>query len=142
MVEPISTSLAIFASVMSIAASIKQLMQDRNVPSEEALKLFQETASPKEIEVLESPANKSAIIELTTISDKLLKQLSKEAQECEDQHIKDRKDAGGKIDEEQAESDAEQCMCSVLRTIKRRNKRQLPPSGPLIDWWESYNCKD
>ncbi len=140
-IEPISATLSILASVLSIASSVKQIMERRRIGREEALQRFLKEAEDKERSLLEDPATRLDILELTTISEKLLKQLLDEANQCERKHIENRKKSETKIDRDQADIDAAECMCGVLRAIIRYNKRKLPDNGPFKDWWDSYSCK-
>lgn len=142
MVDPVavSTSLSIFSSLMSIAASVKQTIST-GLSSEQAIERYLSEASLAERNLLSDPDVKMAISELTTISDRLLKQLEHEALECEDNHIQSRRDAKHQIDKDQADVDASGCMCSVLRTLIRHNGRTLPSHGPFEGWWTQYSCK-
>ena len=95
-IEPISASLGILASLLSIASSVQQL---------------------------------------------IAKRLKNEANACESKHVKARKTATTQIDKDQADIDAAQCMCAVLRDLYRYNGKTLPSHGPFKNWWDSYDCK-
>lgn len=144
-VEPISASIGILASVLSIAASVKQLVQKRHISKQDALQIYLRQASDKERKLLQRPDIQAAVLEVTVISKALLDQLAKEAQECERKHIRERQEADRKnnqTDKVRADVNAAQCMCNVLRDIKRYNTGQLPKHGPFLDWWDSYDCSN
>jgi hypothetical protein len=140
-VETAAATLSIIASILSITRSVRELMQKSQASKEEALAHFRERANKAQKDILDRPGVTAAVLQMTIISPKLLKQLDDEAKECEQRHITARQDAGrdqGKLD--QADIDAAQCMCAVLRAIKRYNTGKLP-SGDFQNWWDSYRCQ-
>ena len=140
-VETAAATLSIIASILSITRSVRELMQKNQASKEDALALFRKGASKAQKDVLDRPGVAAAVLQLMIISPKLLQQLEDEASDCEQRHIKARQAAGrdqGKLD--QADIDAAQCMCAVLRAIRRYNKDELP-SGDLQNWWDSYRCQ-
>lgn len=142
-VEPISASLSILASIIGIAASIKDLMKKRNLEKQEALILYEEEANDKERELLQDVGIRESILDLVVISAPLLNQLAHEAQNCETKHIEARKvadAAGSQIDKDIADNKAGQCMCNVLRDIMRYNKKEFPDGRQFKNWWDSYGC--
>lgn len=143
MVDPatVGASLSIFASLMTIIASVRQMMAGGTVSSEEAIQNYLREANPEEREILSDPDMRLAIGQLTVISDRLLDQLGREASTCEERHVQARRSAQHQIDKDQADVDAGSCMCNVLRDLQRYNSRQLPDHGPFKGWWEQYSCK-
>lgn len=142
-VEPISASLGILASILSIASSVQQLLAKRSeLEREEALEKFiEESATDKEVVLLKQTEIREAVLEVSIISEKLMQQLSKEAEACENNHIEARNVAKTQIEKDEADINAAQCMCSVLRDLYRYNKKALPAHGPFKNWWDSYGCK-
>jgi len=137
MVEPITaTTLAVLASVLSIAASVKSLMRMQKIDNTDAIEAYRKDATEAERRLIDE--NQTKILEITVISENLLKQLADEAGACEQRHVAARKNATSQIDKEIADIGAAQCMCNVLRAIKRYNKMKLPLS--FEDWWDSYGC--
>lgn len=136
-----AASLSIIASVLSITRSVIDLAKSGNISMEDALALFRGRANKNQSEILQRPNITAAILQMTTIATALLQQLDDEARACEAEHIKARKAAGNdQMKKDQADIDAAQCMCSVLRDLKRYNKGHLP-SGDFQNWWSSYGCK-
>lgn len=142
-VESIAVSIAIFSSALSIAVSVKDLMKSRSISLRDAIELYRKETTDKERELLGDPDIQAGIIEITTIiSDKLLRQLAKEANECEDNHIRLRDEADSQIAKNLADIKGSECMCTVLRTIKQYNDLELPHGELYKNLWKSYNCTD
>jgi hypothetical protein len=136
-----AASLSIIASVLSITRSVIELAKSGNLSIEDALAVFRGRANKSQKDILNRPNITEAILQMTTIAPALLQQLDDEARACEAAHIKARKAAGNEqVKKDQADIDAAQCMCSVLRDLKRYNKGQLP-KGDFQNWWDSYGCK-
>lgn len=137
----IGEALSILSSILSIAASVKELMATRGATANEALAELGEADDFRE--ALTDPATRQSVLALaqSVISKDLLEQLTREALQCERQHIGDRKRAEGLTDKENANIDAAQCMCGVLRDVKRYNGGDLPDDPLLRDFWRSYRCK-
>lgn len=135
--EPVSMSLGILASVLSIAASIKQLIV-QGKSEKEAFAAFVSSASPKDRRFLKTEGIQNAIHEVLIISPRLLKQLSKEAQDCENRHLEARARAETQIDKDVADTKATECVCNVLRALIKFNGMKLPPSFESM--WKSYGC--
>jgi hypothetical protein len=136
-----AASLSIISSVLSITRSVIDLAKSGNLSKEDALALFRGRADKHQRDILDRPNITAAILQMTTIAPGLLQQLDNEARACEVTHIKARKAAGNdEMKKDQADIDAAQCMCSVLRDLKRYNKGQLP-AGDFQNWWDSYSCK-
>ena len=103
--------------------------------------LFRKDATQAQKAILDRPGAPEAILQMMVISQKLLDQLDSEAKDCEQRHVRARQDAGrDQMKLSQADIDAAQCMCSVLRDIRRYNKGMLP-AGDFQNWWESYSCQ-
>ncbi|HEB0655555.1 TPA: hypothetical protein RY214_002261 [Pseudomonas aeruginosa] len=139
-IEPISSSIAIVASILSIAASVKSLKIRYRLTAKDALARFLGKASEEEKNLLGQPGIEEAVFELMIISEKLLEQLSHEAHECEKNHILARQSTKDQLVKDIADIQGSGCMCSTLRAIRKHNKMRLPEHGPFKDWWESYNC--
>ena len=140
-VEPIS-ALAVAASVLSITASIKQLMEGQNLGFSDALDRFTRSANEKDLELLGQQGVEETIhgLTLTIISSRLLEQLSDEADACEKRHIRERKRSKTNLDRENANNRAAQCMCRVLLDIRSHNGGVLP-TGPFENYWDQYRCE-
>jgi hypothetical protein len=140
-VETAVATLSILASSLSITRSVTELVQKFGISKEDALARFRKSASKAENEILDRPGMAGAVLAMTIISSALLQQLEDEARGCERRHIEDRKNAGEDLGKKEvADIQAHQCMCSVLRAIKRYNKGELP--GDLFkNWWDSYGCQ-
>lgn len=139
-IEPVSSSLAIMASILSIAASIKSLAQKYKLSNKAALTRYLGMASQKEADLLNEPGIEEAVLDLLVISEKLLEQLAHEAHECEEKHIAARREAKDQTAKEVADTKASGCMCGVLRSISKHNGMKLPDHGPFKNWWDSYHC--
>lgn len=145
MVEPVTTValLSALSSLLSIAAAVKTICAEQKVSIEVGFDNYKKTAPDKDtLEFLNSNEVHSAVIAMskTIISPELLNQISNEAKQCEENHIKERKEANDSIGIERAEKKAERCMCSALKSIKRFNNGELPHGGPYQQWWQSYDC--
>lgn len=139
----IGESLSLLSSILSIAASAKELMASRGASAAAAIdQLAESDGSAREL--LADPDMRTTVLILaqTVISKDLLDQLTREARKCERNHISDRKKAKSHTDKDDADIEAAQCMCSVLRDAKRYNGGSLPNSKLLDDYWKSYRCKD
>lgn len=135
--EPIS----ILAAILSIASSVKKLTEDKKMLPQDALDLFKkDVASPQQKAFLADQINVEGVISTMSISRNLLEQLLREAEECENKHVQGRAAANGIGAKDKVNRSADQCMCSVLRDVKRYNKSKLP-SGPYKAWWDSYGCE-
>ena len=142
--EVVVMSMSMLSSILSIASSTKKLMGDRKISSEEAVKEFENNASKSDRQLLSDAQVRSSILsvlEIKVISEKLLSQMAREAQRCEDNHVESREKASSDTDREQADIRAAQCMCKVLRDIRRYNNKTLPVGGDVFkNWWISYGC--
>lgn len=139
---PVEASLSILSSILSIAVSVKEWMTQKDVTAETAVAQLADRGDNATREALAQTDVREAVLSLMVISKDLLKQLEREADACETKHIRARKAADGHIDKQQADINAAQCMCGVLRDIKRYNGRQLPNSDQLKGFWSSYGCED
>lgn len=139
-IEHVSTAVSVLSSILSIAASIKSLQLKFKLNPKEALRRFLGKASQAEKDLLSQPGIEDAVLELMVISEKLLEQLSHEAHECEQRHIQARQAAQDLTSKDVADVRAANCMCSVLRSIKKHNGMNLPQKDVLRDFWKSYNC--
>lgn len=137
MAEPIS----IIAAILSVAASIKKLMERGNLSKEDAVARYRLNASQQEIKLLDNQKHKAEVLDLLVISEELLAQLHNEADECEKEHIRARKSAKTLTEKDIADTKASGCMCHTLRTVRKHNELNLP-SETLDRWWRSYNCPD
>jgi len=139
----IGESLSILSSILSIAASVKELMASHGATAGAAVDQLSGSDGLAR-EILADPDTREAVLLLaqTVISNDLLDQLTREARKCERNHIGDRKKAKGHTDKDDADIEAAQCMCSVLRDTKRYNGGSLPDSKLLNDYWKSYRCRD
>lgn len=145
MPDPITISvLASLASVLSIAASVKDLMTRRGISKEEAIETYRkETTDEEERQLLDNPDIQGGILSIAdVISEKLLKQLAEEATDCDEDHVNSRKEAKTQHDKRKAAIKASQCVCSVLQDIKLHNDNRLPNGEPFMSLWASYNCTD
>ena len=138
--EHLPDAMSALSSILSIAASVRSLQREFNLNPMEALKRFLGKANPADRDLLNQPGIKEAVVELLVISEKLLKQLSREAHECEERHIEARQAAQDQTSKDVADVRAANCMCSVLRSIKKHNGMNLPEKDVLKGFWKSYNC--
>jgi hypothetical protein len=136
--EAIPTTVA---AIFSIAVSIKRLMTGNKVDSDNAIDLFKATASPRDRDLLSDPIIHASVAQITVISEPLLDQLHQEAQSCEDRHLKARQVSTTYMARTTADNDAAQCICSVLRDLRRFNNDELPPDSIFSRWWLSYRCQ-
>jgi hypothetical protein len=137
MAEPISVTLGIIASLLRIAASVKDLVR-KGGSEQGAVQDFLKTATQKERALLKTDGMEDAVIEISTIAIPLLEQFAKEAQGCEKAHIAARRKATMQVAKDLADTKAAECMCNILRGIYKHNAMKLPQS--FQDWWSSYNC--
>lgn len=140
-VEAIATTCSVLSSILSIAASVKQLSSERELSETDALSYFQdEKASVKEKQVLSDHDLRDAVISLMVIPQQLLDQLHSEAEDCIDTHVRERRRANTKVRRTLADGNAKDCMCSVLRDMMVHNQGKLPRSKEIESWWKAYNC--
>ena len=138
-IQAIAPVLSMLASMLSMASSIKNLVTQRKVSPDEAIALYKKSAKPAELRLLNDPKFAASVKATLTISGPLLDQFAKEAQKCEERHIQARNKANTENEKTQAEISAAECICSVLRLIKLRN-RDVLPNDELENWWNSYKC--
>lgn len=138
----IESSLSILSSILSIAVSVKDWMSQTGTSAETAIDQLSERGNEQTRQALAEADIREAVLSLMVISKDLLEQLTAEALECENKHIAGRKSATGHIDKQDADIKAAQCMCGVLRDVKRYNNRQLPNGKRFRNLWDSYGCED
>lgn len=139
----VGEALSVLSSIFSIAVSVKELMAARGTSATEALDHLSESA--EFYETLADPSTRQSVLVLaqSVISPEMLDQLKNEAMQCQRKHIDDRKKARDNFTKkDNADIDAAQCMCSVLRDVKRYNRGRLPDDRQLHDFWISYRCKN
>jgi hypothetical protein len=135
-----ASSLSLLASTLSIAASVKRLLTGEK-STDAAIEEFKKNASKEEVKILDYELIQDAVAKISVISQPLLSQLAREAQRCEDNHLHLRENATTQIERDRANIRANECMCTVLRDIKRYNQGVLP--GKIFEnWWASYSCTD
>lgn len=139
-IEHLPNAVSVLSSILSIAASVRSLRLKFKLSPKEALARFLGKATQEQKDLLNQPGVEEAVFELMVISEKLLEQLSREAHECEERHIAARQAAQDLTSKDVADVRAANCMCSVLRSIKKHNGMDLPEKGLLRRFWKSYNC--
>jgi hypothetical protein len=126
--------------MFSITRSVKELMSKKKLNKEQALEAFKASASDQQKELLGSEGFSESVLALTVINAALLAQFQQEAADCQANHINERQKAKGNVAQgELANQKAKRCMCAVLKSVKKHNKKILP-AGQLQEWWDSYDC--
>lgn len=140
---PIDLSLSLLSSILSIASSVKTLMDARRLTVEAAIAEVYETATDQNKEILRDLTARETILSLTIISKPLLDQLVREVREYEKEHIKERQKNKASLTKKAiADKIASQNICNVLRDIRIHNGGELPDDANLKNWWTSHSCAD
>ncbi|HEY0921512.1 hypothetical protein [Rheinheimera pacifica] len=147
--EFIALGGTILSSLLSIAASIKQLIQKGGAKDfDDAVEKYKSTASPETLALLNEEYNINSVYGLvhSIISPAVLDQLSEEANSCEEVYIRNRRDANGDpIRLKGAEKKVKRCVCSTLSTIMKHNGGDLPDANgsdkdQLRKLFHSHEC--
>ncbi|MCP8685954.1 hypothetical protein [Marinobacterium sedimentorum] len=139
------STLTIMSSILSIAASVKQLMERERVSANDAVDKYKARASADEILLLDEAKNAEHVKALcsTTMTAALLSQLHREAQACEDRYIANRQkafDSERDADLISAKNQGERCMCNTLKFMMDHNQGRLPDYDEYQNWFDTYNC--
>ena len=135
------TAFEQIAAYLSVAASIKDLMTIYAYDPMMAWNAYAKESKTPEIEaIINDPSSKPTILSLTIIDSDLLRELIEDAHDCLDLHRTSLADGITPKQRDEADLDADRCMCEVLNRIKKYNGGELPADTVLHRWWVSYRC--
>lgn len=134
-------ALSALASTLSLASSTKNLMKEDNISADDAIEKLRRQDNPAQRDSLRDISLINTAKSLLVIPQDLLDHLAERVNDCIKRHIEESKRTKSIAGEQQADRNAQECVCNALRRIKSFNKGRLPNDKNLMDLWKAYGCK-
>lgn len=138
--EAMVASISTLASFLNIAVSVRQLKEQYNIDTIQAIKMFMPSASEQETELLNLESTVELLDTTQIISMRVLLRLLDELEKCEERWEKSYEDATSEMEKDDADVKMSSCICNLLRKIKRWNGGDLPKGEPYEKMWLSHRC--
>ena len=117
--EAMVASISTLASFLNIAVSVRQLKEQYNIDTIQAIKMFMPSASEQETELLNLESTVELLDTTQIISMRVLLRLLDELEKCEERWEKSYEDATSEMEKDDADVKMSSCICNLLRKIKR-----------------------